>query len=154
METIIRSKQVSFLEENIMINNTQYSFHYKHSCLTNLFDYYNDAFNIYDETEAVDAIHLDFQKAFEKFPHKRLLKKLESHDISGNILKYLEDWLSEKQQRVVVNGKSSNWRDIISGVPQGSVLGPILFLIFVNGINESLSRKISNLPTIQKSPRE
>ena len=77
-------------------------------------------------------------------PHKRLLKKLESHGIAGKILKWLEDWLSERRQRVVINCKScSNWRDVKSGVPQDPVLGPILFLIYVNDIDESLACKIS-----------
>ena len=70
METIIRDKLVTFLEENIMINDSQRGFRNKRSCLTSHLDFYNDVFNIYDETKAVDRIHLDFQKAFDKIPHK------------------------------------------------------------------------------------
>ena len=72
METIIRDKLVTFLEENSMINNHQYGFRNKRSCLKNRLHFYNDAFNIYDETKAVDIIYLDFQKSFDKAPHKRL----------------------------------------------------------------------------------
>ena len=82
METIIRDELVTFLGENSMINNSQHDFRNKRSCLTNLLDFYDDVFNIYDETIAVDTIHLDFQKAFDKVLHKWLLKKLESHGIS------------------------------------------------------------------------
>ena len=97
-----------------MINNSQHGFRNKRSCLTNLLDFYSEVLNIYDETKAVDIIYLEFQKAFDNVPHKRLLKILESH---GNILKWVEDWLCERRQRVVINGKSSNWRDVKSGVP-------------------------------------
>ena len=98
---------------------------------------------MYDETKAVDVIYLDFQKAFDKVPHQRLLIKLKSHGVAGKLLKWLEDWLSERKQRVVINGKASNWRDVLSGVPQGSVLGPILFIIYVNDIDDGLTCKIS-----------
>ena len=83
---MLRDRLVSFLEESIMIKNTQHGFRHKRSCLTNLLDFYNDVFNNYDETKAVDIIYIDFQKAFDKVPHKRLLKKLISHGIAGKIL--------------------------------------------------------------------
>lgn len=143
MESIMRDELVRFLEENNLINNSQHGFRHKRSCLTNLLDFYNDVFNIYDETRAVDVIYLDFQKAFDKVPHKRLLTKLRSCGISGKTNKWLEDWLSARKQRVVINGKASNWRDVLSGVPQGSVLGPVLFLIYVNDIDEGITCKIS-----------
>ena len=78
---------MTFLEENIMIINVQHGFRNKCSCLTSLFDFYNNVFNIYDETKAVDIIYLDFQKAFDKVPHERLLNKLKWHGIAGKILK-------------------------------------------------------------------
>ena len=80
METIIRDKLVIFLQENIMIKNSQHDFRKKRSCLTNLHD-------IYDETKSVDMIYLGFQKVFDKVPYKRLLKELELHGITGKILK-------------------------------------------------------------------
>ena len=143
METIIRDNIVKFLEENNLIKKSQHGFRNKRSCLTNLLDFYNDVYNIYDETRAVDVIYLDFQKAFDKVPHKRLLNKLKSHGISGKIFTWLEDWLSERKQRVVINGKASSWKNVLSGVPQGSVLGPILFIAYVNDIDEGLTCKIS-----------
>ena len=143
METILRNRLVNFLEGNNLIKNSQHGFRNKRSCLTNLLDFYNEVVNIFDETKAVDVIYLDFQKAFDKVPHKRLLNKIKSHGIIGNIHSWLKDWLTERKQRVVLNGKASNWRDVLSGVPQGSVLGPVLFLIYVNDMDEGLTCKIS-----------
>ena len=143
METLIRNKIVSHLEENSLIKSSQHGFRNKRSCLTNLLDFYYDVFNIFDETKAVDVIYLDFQKAFDKVPHKHLLSKLNAHGITGNIHSWLKDWLTERQQRVVINGKASDWRSVQSGVPQGSVLGPVLFIIYVNDMDEGLTCKIS-----------
>jgi len=143
METIIRDKAVNYLEENKLIKDSQHGFRNKRSCLTNLLDFFNDIYNMYDDSRSVDVIYLDFQKAFDKVPHKRLLSKVQAHGITGNIHRWLEDWLSGRKQRVVINGSASSWRDVISGVPQGSVLGPILFLIYVNDIDDGLTCKIS-----------
>ncbi len=80
----------------------------------------------------MDVIYLDFCKAFDKVPHQRLLLKLKSYGITGNLYNWIQDFLIGRTQRVVLNGKMSEWRNVNSGIPQGSVLGPILFLVYIN----------------------
>ena len=85
-----------------------------------------------DEGSPVDVIYLDFQKAFDKFPHQRLILKLKSHGMGNSIINWIEQWLNDWRQRVVVDGEVSSWKPALNGVPQGYVLGPILFLIYIN----------------------
>ena len=86
----------------------------------------------------IDVIYLDFQKAFDKVPHRHLLTKLKAYGIQGSILSCIQNFLSNRKQRVSVHGSYSNWTNVISGVPQGSVLGPILFIIYVNDFPDSI----------------
>ena len=82
----------------------------------------------------VDVVYLNFQKAFYKVPHQRLILTLKSHGMGNSIINWIEQWLTDRRQRVFVVGEVSSWKAVLSWVPKGSVLGPMLFLVYINDL--------------------
>ena len=95
-----------------------------------------------DDGSPVDVVYLDFQKAFDKVPHQRVLLKLKAHGIVNDAINWIEKWLTHRKHRVIVDGDISNWTSVLSGVPQGSVLVPLLFLININDLEDDISNKL------------
>ena len=95
-----------------------------------------------DKESPVDILYLDFQEAFDKVQHQRLILKLKSHGIGISKINWIEQWLTDRRQMVVLDGEVSNWKFVLSGVPQGSVLGSILFLIYINDLEEGVTSKL------------
>lgn len=140
LEQIVKRHLLKHMQALGIIPSSQHGFVPNRSCTTNLVQFFEEVTGGVDKGFPVDVVYLDFQKAFDLVPHRTLIAKLHKNGIQGKLLAWIKEWLSGRKQRVTINRESSDRTFVESGVVQGSVLGPILFLIYVSDMSSVIKR--------------
>ena len=140
-EILIFNEIFRSLNENNLIFSNQPGFKPGDSCINQLLSITHEIYKSFDDGFEVRGVFLDISKAFDKVWHKGIIFKLQQNGISGKLLGVLSDFLKDRKQRIILNGQVSSWTGINAGVPQGSILGPLIFLIYINDLADGLSSK-------------
>ena len=138
-EKVLRNRMIRYMEEHDLFNPGQHGFRLGRSCLSQLVAHYDNILRLLENGQNVDVVYLDFAKAFDKVDFLITMRKLQSLGITGKLGKWIYAFLTDRKQAVIVNGHRSQPSNVMSGVPQGSVLGPLLFLVLLGDIDRNVA---------------